>query len=84
MVIAGRLIVWLPSAILWSITGQWFPRVVDAIDLTIDSGFVENIQSANLTAKRFSNTDYVDLTCKVSLIFLLDWKKCGKVSLIQP
>lgn len=69
MVIAARKFVWLPSAILWSIAGQWFRREVEAIYLIIDSGIVENIQSANLTAKRFSNTDYVDLTCKVSLIF---------------
>ena len=44
---------------------QW-PREVRAIDLVIDASMVQNIQSANETAERYSSTDYVDLTCKVN------------------
>lgn len=42
-----------------------WPRGVGAIELTIDPDMVQNMQSANETAARFSSTDYVDLTCKV-------------------
>lgn len=41
---------------------------VRAIELTIDPDMVQNMQSANETAERFSSTDYVDLTCKVRLV----------------
>lgn len=40
---------------------------VQALELSIDADMVQNIQSANETAARFSSTDYVDLTCKVVL-----------------
>lgn len=42
-------------------------RGVQALELSIDADMVQNIQSANETAARFSSTDYVDLTCKVVL-----------------
>lgn len=42
-----------------------WPAGVRGIELTIDPDMVQNMQSANETAERFSSTDYVDLTCKV-------------------
>lgn len=45
---------------------RWMQRMkAVAIELSIDADMVRNIQSANETATRLSNTDYVDLTCKV-------------------
>lgn len=41
-----------------------------AVDLSIDADMVQNIQSANKTAGRFSSTDYVDLTCKVRHLYV--------------
>lgn len=35
------------------------------LELVIDAGMVGNIQNGTEHARRFSSTDYVDLTCKV-------------------
>lgn len=56
--------VWALLITLCAIAAPW-SRGVQAIDLVIDADMVQNIQSANATAQRFSSTDYVDLTCKV-------------------
>lgn len=45
----------------------WWSSGVEAIELTIEADMVQNMQSANETAQRFSSTDYVDLTCKVQV-----------------
>lgn len=45
-----------------------WPPGVGAIELTITPEMVQNMRSANETARRFSSTDYVDITCKVCRI----------------
>lgn len=46
-----------------SIAPLW--RRAIGIELIIDDDMVQNVQSANATATRFSGMDHVDLTCKV-------------------
>lgn len=82
----------VPSLILFAMVAQW-PRGIGAIDLVVDASMVQNIQTANETAERYSSTDYVDLTCKVNYdsgqraypwILRLRDAACGVRSFVAP